>query len=120
MMGIMKKHNKCFSLECVREIHSSLSIPLYDMQSLLVCVTLCYRHPTMIDMELPKRHDVEEGGADGSVSALTRAGLPSITSDAKTTSNTCGLNNNLLRFQLVPKNPDGTLVLSGEDLLKHM
>ena len=51
---------------------------------------------------------------------LTRAGLPSLPSDAKTTLNTCGLNNNLLTFQLVPKNPDGTLVLSGEDLLKHM
>ena len=30
------------------------------------------------------------------------------------------VDNNLLTFQLVPKNPDGTLVLSGEDLLKHM
>ena len=51
---------------------------------------------------------------------MTRAGLPSLPSDAKTTANTCGLNNNLLTFQLVPKNPDGTLVLSGEDLLKHV
>ena len=74
----------------------------------------------MIEIELPQRQDVEEGVADGAVSALKRAGLPSIPSDAKTTSNTCGLNNNFLTFQLVPKNPDGTLVLSGEDLLKHM
>ena len=120
MMGIMEKHNKCFSLECVREIHNTLSIPLYDMQSLRVCVTLCYQHPEMIEMELPQRRYAEEGGADGAVSELTRAGLPSLPSDAKTTSNTCGLNNNLLTFQLVPKNHDGTLVLSGDDLLTHM
>ena len=44
----------------------------------------------------------------------------SLTSNAKTTANTCGLNNNLLTFQLVPKNPDGIFVLSGEDLLKNM
>ena len=59
MMGIMEKHNKCFSLECVREIHSSLSIPLSDMQSLCVCVTLCYQHLEMIEMELPQRRDAE-------------------------------------------------------------
>ena len=62
-------------------------------------------------MELPQHQYVEEGGAYGSVSVLTRDGLPSLTSDANTTANTCGLNNNLLTFQLVPKNPDGTLVL---------
>ena len=90
MMGIMEKHNKCFSLECVRDIHSSLSIPLSDMQSLRVCVTLCYQHPEMIEMELPQRRDAEEGGADGAVPALKQAGLPPLPSDAKTTSNTCG------------------------------
>ena len=74
----------------------------------------------MIEMELPQRRDAEEGGADGEVSALTRAGLQSQPSDAKTTANTCWLNNNLLTFQLVPNNPDGTLVLSGDDLLKHI
>ena len=65
----------------------------------------------MIEIELPQRQDAEERGADGSVYALTRDGLPSLTSDANTTANTCGLNNNLLMFQLVPKNPDGTVVL---------
>ena len=57
MMGIMEKHSKCLSLECVREIHSSLSIPLSDMQSLRVCVTLCYQHPEMIKMEIPHHQD---------------------------------------------------------------
>ena len=71
-------------------------------------------------MELPQRRDAEEGGADGAVSALTQDVVPSLPSDAKTTANTCGLNNNLLKFQLVLKNPDGTLVLSGEDLIKHV
>ena len=120
MMCIMEKHNKYFSLECVRDIHSSLSIPLSDMKSLRVCVTLCYQHPDMIEMELPQRRDAEEGGADGAVSALTQDVVPSLPYDEKTTANTCRLNNNLLTFQLVPKNPDGTLVLLGEDLLKHI
>ena len=71
-------------------------------------------------MELSQLQDAEEGGADGAVSALTRAGLPSLPSDAQTTEDTFGLTDNLPKFQLVPKNPDGTLVLSGEELLKHM
>ena len=71
-------------------------------------------------MELPKRQDAEEGGADGAVSELTRAGFLSLPYDAQTTADTFGLTDNLPKFQLVPKNPDGTLVLSGEELLKHM
>ena len=51
---------------------------------------------------------------------MTHDGFPSLPYDTKTTANPCGLNNNILTFQLVPKNLDGTLVLSGEDLLKHM
>ena len=46
--------------------------------------------------------------------------MPSLPSDAQTTADTCGLTDNIPTFQLVPKNPDGTLVLSGDDLLKHM
>ena len=90
------------------------------MQSLCVCVTLYYQHPEMIEMELPQRRDAEEGGADGAVYVLTRDGFPSLPSDAQTTSGTCGLTDNLPIFQLVPKNSDGNLVLSGEELLKHM
>ena len=70
-MDIMEKHNKWFSLECVRDIHSSLSIRLSYMQSLCVCVTLCDRYPKTIEMGLPQRLDAEEGGADGAVSLLT-------------------------------------------------
>ena len=72
LMYIMEKHNKWFSLECVRGIHSSLSVPLSDMQILCVCVTLFDQYPDMIEMELPQSRDAEEGGADGAVSALTR------------------------------------------------
>ena len=90
------------------------------MQILCVCVTLCYQHPENIEMELPQRQYSKEGGADGAFSMLTWDGLPSLPSDAKITEYICRLNNNILTFQLVRKNPDGTLVLSVEDLLKHM
>ena len=51
MMGIMEKHNnKWFSLDFVMYIHSSLSIPLSEIQSLCVYVTLCNKHPQIIDM----------------------------------------------------------------------
>ena len=58
------------------------------MKSLRVCVILCYQHPEMIEMKIPQLRDAEEGGACGSVSALTRAGLPSLPSDENTTENT--------------------------------
>ena len=45
-MDIMEKHNKWFSLECVRDIHSSLSITLSDMQILRVCVCNSMRSVT--------------------------------------------------------------------------
>ena len=96
-----------------------LSIPFSSMQSLrvCVCVTLCGKHPEMIEMELPQRQDVEEGVADGAVSLLTRAGLPSIPSDAQTKSDTCRLTDNLPTFQLFLKNHDGALLLSGGSYL---
>ena len=66
-MDIMKKHNMCFSVQYVRDIHSFVSIPMSDMQIIFVCVTLCDKHPYMIGMELTKLLDAEE--SDGSVAA---------------------------------------------------
>ena len=58
-MNIMKKYNMCFSVQCVREIHSLLARPMSDMQSLRVCVTVFNQNPEMIGMELPKHGDAE-------------------------------------------------------------
>ena len=67
----------------------------------------------MIVMELPQCRYAKEGGAYGAVSVFTWDGLPSLPSDAQTKSDTCGLTDNLPTFQLVPKNPDVTVVLLG-------
>ena len=54
LVDIMKNHNLCFSVQCVRDIHCLLSIPMYDIQILCVCVTLWDHHKEMISMVLPK------------------------------------------------------------------
>ena len=90
-MDIFEEHNKWFSLECVREMHSLLSIALSDMQILCVCVTLCNQHPKMIEMEILQRRYAEEGGADRAVSALTRDFFSSPPSYAQTITDICRL-----------------------------
>ena len=116
LMNITKQHNMCFSVKCVREIQSLLSIPMSDMQSLCVCVTLFGQHPDIIGMELPKLRDAEE--ADGVAAA---AALPLLlTYNTWNTADYSGLTKNLLSFQLVPTNPDGTPAFLGVALLMHM
>ena len=109
MIDIMKNHNMCFSVQCVRDIHSLLSIPLSDMQILCVCITLCAQHLYIIGMKPPKRRYVEE-----SYGAVVAATFPSLLPyNAWTTAYYSGLTNNLLSFKLVPTNPDGAPTFLG-------
>ena len=105
----------CFSVQCVREIHSFLSIPMSEMHRLSLCVTLFNKHPEIIGMELYKCRYEEEDGAVCSVE------LPSLLPyNAWTTADYSGLTNNILSFQLVPYNIISTPALLGFDLLMHM
>ena len=75
-----------------------------DMQILCLCFTLFDQHPDIIGMELHKRLDTEEACV-----VVAAAALPSLlTYNTWTTADYSGLTNNLLSFQLVPTNPDGT------------
>ena len=115
-MNITKKHNMCFSVQCVRDIHSLLSIPMSDMQILCLCFTLFDQHPDIIGMELHKSRDTEEAYV-----VVAAAALPSlITYNTWTTADYSGLTNNLLSFQLVPTNTEGTPTLLGVALLIHV
>ena len=70
----------------------------------------------MIATGLPKLRDTEE--VDGVVAA---SALPSLLPyNTRTTTDYCGLTNNLLSFQLAPTNPNNTPALLMVALLIHM
>ena len=56
-MEILNHLDNWLQLEFLHDIQKSMSIPLYDMQSLCLCVTLCHQHPEGIYMELPMCQD---------------------------------------------------------------
>ena len=101
----MKKQNMCFSVWCVLGRFTVLIHPyVWHSNTSCVCVTVCYQNPEIIGIELPKLLDAEE--ADGAVDV---ASFPSLLPyNSWTTADYSGLTNNLLSFQLVPTNPDGT------------
>ena len=101
-MEIMEKHNKWLSLECVKDIHKYMSIPISNIQSLCLCVTLRPHHPEMIDTEL----------------TLCQYTFPSY-DISSTTKYTSGVTDKLALFQRFLKNTDGTAVLLNKQKFKH-
>ena len=115
-MDLVKKHSMCLSVQCVRQIHSFLSIPMSDIQILHVCVTICDQNPDMIGMEIPKLQDAEESGGAVTDDAFTSL----MTYNTQTNEDYSGFTNNILSFQLVTTNTNGNPELLGVNLLMHM
>lgn len=101
LMSIMDKHDGWYSVECVREIHSSLSVPYSDMHNLRLCTTLCKEHPEMLEMEVPMDKEEDEPTPN-------------------TTVHIAGVTDCLDNFQRVPLDASGAPKLTGEDLFDHM
>ena len=80
-----------------------MSIFIFGMQILRVCVTLFHQHPEMIDMELPLCQD--------------KFPYDDISS---TTAYTSGVTDKLPLFHRVLKNHDGTAALSNGQQFYHM
>ena len=102
-MEIMEKHDKCFQIECLQEIHKSMPITLSGMQILCACVNLCHHNIQMIEMQLPSCQDT----------------FPS-DDISSTILYTSGVTDKLALFQRVLKNPYGTVDISNKQKFEHM
>ena len=101
--SILSVHANSFTVQCLRELHSKVHVPMADMQQLRVCLELAAKDPSHLERRVP---ETSAPSASAEVVAA-RKGLADV-------------NAGLATFQLHPTKADGSPLLTGMALFEHV
>tara|TARA_B110001452_G_scaffold205333_1_gene175349 strand:+ start:90 stop:1757 length:1668 start_codon:yes stop_codon:yes gene_type:complete len=104
-MSIVGKHASVYSVDCVKELHAVLHVPMSEMQNVRVCLAVAAQNPSHLARGVPEP-------------ATIAAAVPKPVAEAKAAQ--ADVADGLVSFQLHPKKPDGQQLFSGLQKFEHL
>ena len=102
-LSILNSHQGSYTVACVKELHTTMHVPMPEIQSLRLCLELALEDPSHLERELP--------------AASTSTGTDEVT---EVKAKLPDVADGLVSFQLHPKNKNGTQCFQGMEKFEHL